>query len=104
MQHLRRNRGEGARFGQPRAIQSSVTDSRFNQPPFHLSHLFSIYYALFCTTRSSQLLCNQSVPHSFPCNGGVASLVSLLPYFLISLLPCCPEPAQRFQLRVVSWV
>ena|SRR5690348_90473 len=35
-----------------------------------LSPLTSIYYALFCAMEPSQPLSHQSLPHSFPCNGG----------------------------------
>jgi|SRR5690348_6594245 hypothetical protein len=37
---------------------------------FHLIPLFSSNSALFCAMERPQLLFHQSLPHSFPCNGG----------------------------------
>src|SRR5690349_24242524 len=54
---------------------------------FHLIPLFSSNSALFCAMERPQLLFHQSLPHSFPCNGGG---VYLLP--IRSLLGTRPAP------------
>src|SRR5262249_38191710 len=41
----------------------------------HLTPFFSIPSALFCAMESSQPLSHQSLPHSFPCNGGRGGIV-----------------------------
>src|SRR2546427_12429313 len=46
----------------------------------HLTPVFSSGSALLRATEHSQPLCNQSFPHSFPCNGGgtLSSLPTLV--------------------------
>ena len=44
---------------------SSCAGSAHDPSPF-----FSYYCALFCSMEPTQLLSHQSLPHSFPCNGG----------------------------------
>ena len=52
-----------------------------------LSLLFSNAFALFSATEDSQRLPHQSLPHSFPCNGGV-SLCPPLPIRRSPQFPC----------------
>ena len=71
--------------------------------PFSFSHpspLFPIICALFRAMEQSQLLSSQSLPHSFPCNGGwgvpsaISSLITRLSplpaFFYFQPLTHCP--------------
>ena len=42
-----------------------------------LSPLLSVNCALFCAMEPTQLLSHQSLPHSFPCNGGVGAILAV---------------------------
>src|SRR5215831_19793842 len=64
----------------PRLLEPHTPGSRRplpshpRNPPLHSSPLFSCDSALFAHNGRSQLLSHQSLPHSFPCNGGGTSL------------------------------
>ena len=61
--------------------RSRLMNSRFapQLPLLPLSPLFSITCALFSATQPSQLLSHQSLPDSFPCNGGRVCSLALSP-------------------------